>query len=133
MVHARPCGPDKHQVWSIKALLKITGRECKCLLCSVAKIEAIQSALSEIKVLPYTPISVWQPTKSPNTLNRVPSRRLEDRIRELCSNVTAAPKTELHTAIAKLEAALREYTLRIENKAIKDLLYGLGKPDRRER
>lgn len=58
---------------------------------------------------------------------------LEDRIRELCSNVTAAPKTELHTAIAKLEAALREYTLRIENKAIKDLLYGLGKPDRRER
>ena len=63
----------------------------------------------------------------------MPSRRLEDRIRELCSKVTGAPKAELHTAIANLQATLREYTLRIENKAIKDLLYGLGKPDRRKR
>ena len=61
------------------------------------------------------------------------SRRVEDRIRELCSKVTSAPKAELHGAIANLQASLREYTLRMENKAVKDLLHGLGKPDRRKR
>jgi len=67
------------------------------------------------------------------TLYRVPSRRLDDRIRELCAEVSNAPKAKLHFAIANLQAALREHTLRIENKAIKDLLKGLGKPDRRKR
>lgn len=63
----------------------------------------------------------------------MPSRRVDDRIRELCSKVTAAPKNGDHSSIANLRATLREYTLRIENKAMKDLFYGLGKPDRRKR
>jgi len=63
----------------------------------------------------------------------VPSRRLDDRIRELCAEVCNAPKAKLPSAIANLQAALREHTLHIENKAIKDLLKGLGKPDRRKR
>jgi hypothetical protein len=63
----------------------------------------------------------------------VPSRRFEDRIRDLCAKVTVSSPTELPSAITKLQAALREYALRIENKAVKDLLKGLGKPDRRKR
>ena len=54
-------------------------------------------------------------------------------IRDLCAKVTAAPQSELQTAITNLQAALREHALRIENKAIKDLLKGMGKPDRRKR
>ena len=67
------------------------------------------------------------------TLYRVRSRRLEDRIRDLCAKVAAAPQAELQTAITNLRAALREHALRIENKATKDLLKGPGKPDRRKR
>jgi hypothetical protein len=61
------------------------------------------------------------------------SRRLDDRIRYLCASVTDASQAELQNAITNLQAALREHTLRIQNKAIKDLLKGLGKPDRRKR
>lgn len=63
----------------------------------------------------------------------VPSRRQEDHIRELCTRVASASQSELAGCITELQTALREYALRIENKAIKDILKGLGKPDRRRR
>jgi hypothetical protein len=77
--------------------------------------------------------SLSQPYEITGDSNRVRSRRVEDRIRDLCAKVTAAPQTELQAAITNLQVALREHALRIENKAVKDLLKGLGKPDRRKR
>lgn len=71
--------------------------------------------------------------KAVSSLYRVPSRRVEDHIRELCSKVAGASESERPGFLIELQAALREYALRIENKAIKDILKGLGKPDRRKR
>ena len=81
---------------------------------------------------PYRKESM-EPHQAKMALCGVPSRRLEDRIRELCATVETPSQTELYTVIAHLRAALREYTLRIENKAVKDLIKGFGKPDRRSR
>jgi len=63
----------------------------------------------------------------------VPSRRHEDHIRQLCTQVAGASQSELAGSITELQAALREYALHIENMAIKDILKGFGKPDRRRR
>jgi hypothetical protein len=55
-------------------------------------------------------------------------RRLDDRIRNLCANVTSVPQVELQTAITNLQAALREHTLRSAGRAISDELERLHKP-----
>ena len=43
----------------------------------------------------------------------MPSRRLEDRIRELCSIVVTAREAELEPAFSELKSALQEHTLRL--------------------
>ena len=45
-----------------------------------------------------------------------PSRRLEDRIRELGARIAAAQNGDLHKLVSELQAALTEHTLRINNK-----------------
>jgi hypothetical protein len=52
----------------------------------------------------------------------MPSRRREDRIRDLCAKVSAASESELAGAIAELKSALREHSLHTENLARRDLI-----------
>ena len=47
----------------------------------------------------------------------VPSRRLEDRIRELCARVLSASGAELEPLISELQAALREHNSRLRKLA----------------
>ena len=54
----------------------------------------------------------------------VPYHRVEDRIRQLCARVLAAPESELHPAIADLQRLLREHALYLENATIDYLLQG---------
>jgi len=55
-------------------------------------------------------------------------RRLEDRIRELCTRaVTVSESQELHDILGKLRAALREHTQRLRRLAVKNPI----PPDRR--
>lgn len=42
----------------------------------------------------------------------MPSRRLEDRIRELCAKAVDAETEDLQPVVEELKAALREYTER---------------------
>jgi len=56
------------------------------------------------------------------TLLRVPSRRLDDRIRELCAKVTVASETELMPNISALKAALHEHTERLRKLAATKLV-----------
>ena len=50
------------------------------------------------------------------------SRRLEDRIRDLCANATSATDGQLANTLADLQGAISEYTLRIANKTSATLL-----------
>jgi hypothetical protein len=45
-----------------------------------------------------------------------PSRRIEDRIRELCARIKSAPERELVQILSELRAATHEYTRRTENR-----------------
>jgi hypothetical protein len=47
----------------------------------------------------------------------MPSRRLEDRIRDLCARVIAAPEDEVEPAISELKSALREHNERLRKLA----------------
>lgn len=47
----------------------------------------------------------------------VPSRRLEDRIRELCARVLSASGAELEPLISELQTALREHNSRLRQLA----------------
>jgi hypothetical protein len=47
----------------------------------------------------------------------MPSRRLEDRIRELCAKVIVAHEEEVGPAIADLKAALHEHNTRLRKLA----------------
>ena len=60
---------------------------------------------------------------------RVPSRRLEDHIKDLCGRVIASGETELGPAISELKSALREHTIRLR-KMVADNL-AKTKPDNR--
>ncbi len=51
-----------------------------------------------------------------------PSRRLEDRIRELCVSVATAADCDLAQQLAELQAAMNEYTRRIGNKTSASVL-----------
>jgi len=51
----------------------------------------------------------------------MPSRRLDDRIRELCAKVVAATEEEVEPAISELQAALREHTSRLRKLAVTKL------------
>jgi hypothetical protein len=59
----------------------------------------------------------------------VPSRRLDDRIRELCHRVVASGEDELEPLIAELKSALGEHNLRLRKLAAAKLANSL--PSRR--
>lgn len=54
-------------------------------------------------------------------------RRLEDRIRELCSRALRAEEPEWSQVIAELRSAITEHALRLENLAAAATV--AGKPD----
>ena len=55
----------------------------------------------------------------------VPSRRLEDKIRQLCAEAIAAPQSEFEPAIAELKLALHEHTERLRKLAASKLARSL--------
>lgn len=61
----------------------------------------------------------------------MPSRRLEDYIKEVCAKVAASHENELDLAIAELKAALREHTIRLR-KMVAEKLARLWPPVRCE-
>lgn len=48
---------------------------------------------------------------------RMPSRRLEDKIRELCARVVSERGPEWWGTVSDLRAALEEHTLKVNNRA----------------
>lgn len=59
--------------------------------------------------------SLWygQGAAGVGSWGRVPSRRLEDRIRELCCKALSAQDSELEAVFSELKSALREHTQRL--------------------
>jgi hypothetical protein len=55
-------------------------------------------------------------------LTQVPSRRLEDRIHELCARSLTAQDSELVAIVSALKAALHEHTDRLRNLAARKLV-----------
>lgn len=51
----------------------------------------------------------------------MPSRHLEDHIRDLCAKAIAAPETELEPALSELKSALREHTARLRQMVAENL------------
>ena len=49
------------------------------------------------------------------------SRRLEDRIRELCSKAVSSDDSEFSTVMSELRAAMREHVERIRTRAVRQL------------
>jgi len=62
----------------------------------------------------------------------MPSRRLDDRIRELCASIVKAREEELEPAISGLKSALREHTTRLRKIIASRSLSG-AKPEHKER
>jgi hypothetical protein len=52
----------------------------------------------------------------------VPARRLEDRIRELCSNLLKARDQEFQSTLSELRSALQEHTRRLRQLAASKLV-----------
>jgi hypothetical protein len=52
----------------------------------------------------------------------VPSYRLDDRIRELCAQATAADDTSFTEVLSELQSALREHTARLRGVAMRELV-----------
>ena len=64
----------------------------------------------------------------------VPSRRLDDRIRDLCDQVVNAPETEKRALLKELRSAIREKITRLREMAARKLLGGnTNHRDRRSR
>lgn len=45
-----------------------------------------------------------------------PTRRIDDRIRELCTRVASAPECEVAAILAELQTTIHEYTRRTQNR-----------------
>jgi hypothetical protein len=56
----------------------------------------------------------------------VPSRRLDDRIRDLCSRITTAPPEHMHRLVKELQSAIHEKIEVIRKLAASKLLGGTG-------
>jgi hypothetical protein len=62
----------------------------------------------------------------------VPSRRLEDRIRELCLRAVTADTSELEEILAALKASLHEHSERLRHTMVMKLATkAQGRPERR--
>ena len=55
----------------------------------------------------------------------MPSRRLDDRIRELCAKASRASDSEVEEILRDLKAALAEHTRRLRKMAARNLLNGI--------
>jgi hypothetical protein len=51
----------------------------------------------------------------------VPSRRLEDRIRELCAKAVSSDEAEFTTVMSELRSAMREHIEKIRTLAVRQL------------
>jgi hypothetical protein len=63
----------------------------------------------------------------------IPSRRLEDRIRELCNLARCVPDESLSSILAALQTALTEYTRRMANKTSATVLSWPDAPGERRK
>jgi predicted trehalose synthase len=63
----------------------------------------------------------------------MPSRRLEDRIRQLCAKAASAPASEVGAVLEELKAALEEHTKRLRQMAANKLVHGDGWKEKRSR
>ena len=61
------------------------------------------------------------PHQNPVALYRVPSRRIDDRIRDLCAKVASSEGNDYEPTISELNAALREHTDRLRKMAAESL------------
>lgn len=61
----------------------------------------------------------------------VPNRRLEDRIRELCEKILAAPESELEPTLVALQIALHEHTERFRKLAAEQIVEHIGHEEKR--
>jgi hypothetical protein len=59
------------------------------------------------------------------------SRRLEDRIRELCEKVLIGSESELESTLAGLQAALHEHTERFRRLAAEQIVGHTGRQQNR--
>jgi hypothetical protein len=73
-----------------------------------------QTSIPAPRVLQKSPYRVASEVGLPSS---VPSRRLEDRIRELCARALSASGAELEPLISELQAALREHNSRLRKLA----------------
>lgn len=63
----------------------------------------------------------------------MPSQRLDDRIRELCSKVVDTRDGELEPLLTKLKTALREHTVQMRKLAAESLIGKTPTMNRRDR
>jgi hypothetical protein len=63
----------------------------------------------------------------------MPSRRLEDRIREICARLVVEEGTEWSATAHQLQLALQEYILRMNNLATAVFLAGARAIERRKK
>lgn len=61
----------------------------------------------------------------------MPTRRLDDRIRELCARITEASNGELEGVLQELLGAVHEKVERLRNLAVRQLVGGKTPKDRR--
>lgn len=61
----------------------------------------------------------------------VPSRRLDDQIRDLCSQICAAPENEQEHLLDELQSAIRRKIDLLRKLAARNLLHGKGRTERR--
>jgi len=61
----------------------------------------------------------------------MPSRRVEDRIRDLCAQAVSAPDSELEPILKELRATLRAHSERLRKLAVMQLVEKKGRKERR--
>jgi hypothetical protein len=62
----------------------------------------------------------------------VPSRRLDDRIRELCTAITRTPDAEVEPLLRELQSAIREKIEAVRKIASEQLLQKKSRKERRD-
>ena len=79
----------------------------------------------------HTLVTVLLSCPSPQTLKEVTSRRLDDRIRELCAKAASSPSPEVEFVLKELKAALAEHTKRLRKLAARKLAGNDGWTEKR--
>jgi hypothetical protein len=76
------------------------------------------------------PKTLYRQRPDPVGICRVPSRRLDDRIRELCRQAVVADDTEFASVLSELRGAMHEHIEHLRKMAIQQLA---GEQERRNR